>query len=409
MALKRAFRLHIFALIFVGLFSINISFAQTLGVTTDITKIGIGAKSLGMGGSGVALSESNSFINPATLAGASTYRVSSMYTSLMNDVGYAQGSIVYPSEYGVFGIGYLGASTGDSYVTKRGTGNRIELSDAGAMSYNNSLILLSYAKELNDQLSVGTNLKVYKQELKGGTLSNASGTGYNADLGIIYNVNPWLSLGLNQQGLLSTSKITWGSGSQDTIPSVTKLGSVANLLDDRFRVEADLDILGQNKPSLLHTGIEWTPFDFISIRGGLDQRVAAGASASSVGSDITAGVGLKYGDVQFDYAYHQYDNSADLSTHYFSISFTGSQPTFLGEKEKAEYLAKRAAEQKAALTAKSNTASSRIVMSVPQDSSLTLTTTTPGTTATKSAILLRKSSILGRIIMDVPQYLASVK
>ena len=87
--------------------------------TTDPVEIGIGARPIGMGKAFVALADDVNavYINPAGLAGLKTWQVMSMTTKLINEINYVSLAGTYNTEYGTFGLGYVGANLGGSFVT----------------------------------------------------------------------------------------------------------------------------------------------------------------------------------------------------------------------------------------------------------------------------------------------------
>ena len=77
--------------------------AAIAGVSTDIAKIGIGARAMGMGGVGVAIADegSSAFLNPAGLGWTKSYRLTSMYTTLLSEVSYNEAVLIYPTKWGL--------------------------------------------------------------------------------------------------------------------------------------------------------------------------------------------------------------------------------------------------------------------------------------------------------------------
>jgi hypothetical protein len=74
-----------------------------------------------------------------------------------------------------------------------------------------------------------------------------------------------------------------------------------------------------------HGGVEWQVIPLLSLRAGIDQKAASIAEdTTGTSTNYLLGIGLKLDGFRFDYAYRQDPNFAELSTHYFSICYTGA-------------------------------------------------------------------------------------
>jgi hypothetical protein len=306
------------------------SFAQG-GFVADPMSIGVGARALGMGRAYVGMAEDADalFINPAGLARSGNAKLSTMYSSLMNDVSYSLIGGVYPyGEKSAIGVGIINAHTGEIPLTSTtgassGTGqwgNSVMFISAG--TYLNSLPAF---KNLDRDVLVGGSFKYYSVNGSGANdvtdLADAAGSGYSADLGIIYPATEYLTLGLNYQNVLA-SKITRTSGMNESIPSNLKIGAKITLIGRegqsytvhdtrRLYMNADYDINSDKLGSGSHLGLEFWPVANLALRAGLD------------GSNPTAGVGIRTGGFEFNYAYHPFNGINDNNTSFFSISYLG--------------------------------------------------------------------------------------
>jgi hypothetical protein len=303
------------------------------GVLSDPTTIGVGARALGMGKAYVGMAEDGDalFINPAGLARITNPKFSSMYTSLLGDISYAVIGGVYPSgAKSAFGAGYLGASVSDIPLTDT-TGAPL-----GSGRWSNNVLFLSYGTYLSE---LPVSLKLGRDVLVGGTFKYFSisgsgtgsveagtGSGMNIDLGLLYPLNDSATLGINLQNALSPSsggKITKSSGSVDTLPTILKVGTKLNLVGKegaifsthstrRLYGNIDYDVYpGSSRAALLHLGGEFWPTNNLALRIGSDNN------------DLTAGVGIRFSGIEFNYAYHPYSGIAENTTHYFSLGYLG--------------------------------------------------------------------------------------
>ena len=294
------------------------------------------------------------FLNPAGLAGLQNWQVQSMTTRLLNVIDYVSFAGTYNTDYGTFGLGYVGANLSGSFAT--GT---LELGETGEiilgledMAYSSTVILLGYGSDaerfLNNDImgwanfdfmkkvSVGATLKIFSQGLTGGSIIDGLSTGYDLDIGMLYKPLPYLSFGWTQVDALPISmggKITSVSGSEHSLPSTTKLGMALKVMGDDslygasqpliYLLDFDYMPLRSNYPTLVRTGMEWWPSNYLAIRFGLDQDVIGrdATSGFNVETNMCAGVGIQASGFKFDYAYHKYGSVSENDTNYVSLSY----------------------------------------------------------------------------------------
>jgi hypothetical protein len=109
-------------------------------------------------------------------------------------------------------------------------------------------------------------------------------------------------------------------GSEVGIPAIVKFGGVYYLSDRKIALLLDSDsYISQQKPTAYHAGLEWKLLPFLAIRVGMDQM----SGNVQVDNNLTAGVGINYNGFTFDYAYHQYGDIEENTTHYFSLGYVG--------------------------------------------------------------------------------------
>jgi hypothetical protein len=328
-----------FKLIFI--IALLLAFVSGAHATIDPLYIGVGARPLGMGKAYVAVAEDGDtvFVNPAGLGRIDGPKVTSMYSELMGDIRYVVIGGVYPYlPVGSLGGGIVSASTADIMLYDGG-GNPL-----GKADYGNNVFFLSYGLKLSevtdfgDDIAVGASLKYFSQSGSGDiNLDEGTGTGFDADLGVLYTPTPWLSFGYTQTNLLPT-KISFTSGGQEEdVVSLAKLGGKVEVIGKNGLVKYKaLQGSGYQKLNLAldydlstddpvggagHIGLEYYPVKYLALRVGLDQD----PGADEIVSNLTAGVGLRYDGLEFNYAYHPYDGVMDNTTHFFSISYVGPE------------------------------------------------------------------------------------
>ncbi|MFC1511253.1 S-layer homology domain-containing protein [Candidatus Margulisiibacteriota bacterium] len=332
-------------LLVIGCLLLVISAADAM---VDIGEIGVGARPLGLGKATVSGMDdaSSIFTNPAGLALNYDLNIISMNGTLMSDVNYFLIGIANTAPIGRVGIGYLNASLGAIPITQlSGSGSTAAVVQTGTTDYSSSIIFLTYGTRLSrllrgraDNVSFGFSLKYFLQGFSGGGVSmqDATGVGMDADLGFLWQVNPWARLGLKLVNFVPASfggRFIWEKNNlTESLPLTLKVGSCINIYgrsairasDRELRLLLDYENQSNSgRPAVWHAGLEYWPIDILAFRVGLDQKPKASEAGIGVDNNMTAGVGLKYLGFTFDYAYHQFGDLSENTTHFFSIGYRG--------------------------------------------------------------------------------------
>jgi hypothetical protein len=331
-------------------------FCHAAAATVDISDIGVGARPLGMGKATVAgLDDATAlFSNPAALTLNPNLTVTSMSGKLLSEVNYLMLGGVESSPFGRVGVGYITAGIGGIPITSlTGTGSTAAVSWESNADYYSSIIFLTYGTELSrmmrgqfSNVSLGASLKYFLQGFSGGQsgssnpLLDANGNGMDMDLGVTWQTNSWLRFGLAANNCLPVSlggKFTWRrNGITEGIPMALRLGGNLKLLgpmawrqvaDQRLDINLEYETgRGDGRPAVWHTGVEFWPTQILTLRAGLDQKPKATESgAMAVDNNLTAGIGILFAGFSFDYAYHQYGDLSENTTHFFSFGYRGSE------------------------------------------------------------------------------------
>ena len=326
----------------------NFGLLAFAGSISDPSAIGVGARPLSMGKAyvGIADDASSIFLNPSGLASLEGLNLTSMRAALMGDVNYTVLGGAIPLSFGSVGLGFVNSSVTSIPLTRWVDNSGVLRPETyGSSDYSSNLFLLSYAlpagrlfnSEYARNLSIGASLKLFTQgfSANSGTMEGSSGSGFDVDLGIKYKFQKWLNGGVVLTNLLPTSmggKFSWSKNSiTEAIPSNLKTGLSVKLLGQEgirrsgshellFAVDTDC-YLNQNSPLLLRTGLEWKPVPALAVRAGFDQQQVAQTTGAGVETNFTCGIGINVRDFSFDYAYHQYGELAENTTHYFSIGY----------------------------------------------------------------------------------------
>jgi hypothetical protein len=316
----------------------------------EFLRLGVGARALGMGEAFVAVADdaSASYWNPAGLVFLPERQILFMHAEQFGDaINHDFISFAMPLEgQGVLSVGVIRLGVDNIPVTseikptpeedvgsdgnpdtedKDGTqGNgkfdpgepfilRLHQDEILWKSDSEYAILFSYAKRVNERLSLGGNFKLITQRL----LGLASSFGMGLDAGVLYEARHDFTLGMKVADL-TTTRLFWDTGARETIrPSVIpgvqftrEIPSLDGVLTGAFDVRLTFD------------GKDGSQFesDTVSadLRPGVEYwfRKTLAARFGASGSRITAGFGVRYGGFGADYAFvghEELDNSHRVS------------------------------------------------------------------------------------------------
>lgn len=340
--------------IFFALFLVHLAASSfAISATIDPLEIGVGTRPLGMGKAFVAVADdSNSlFLNPAGLSIVKDWGANSIYSSLISEITYTTLGLYRSSSDEGVGFGLVQANIGGTlYTTYRDpVTDRIVPVPGGdvAVGYSSNVFLFSYGVLLgkyfnfpnSDKLSVGTSFKAFQQQLVG--TEEASASGFDLDVGLLYQYNRYIRLGLYGQNILpfeSGGALRWDSGTSEDIPSSFKAGVHAKafgrdaIWDYPQDIYINFDMEGSTvkpRPIMYHIGAEWWLYKYMALRFGIDQDLYSKGAGNGVDNNMTFGLGFWQDDFGFDYAYHQYGPLSENVTHYFSLTygFPGGKPS----------------------------------------------------------------------------------
>lgn len=331
-------------------------------VAQDPTRYVPNARILGLGKAFIGLADDvgSIYTNPSGLSGIQGWQMSSMSGQFMNEYDYLSFSGAYPTQYGVFGIGFSGTSIGGAFATTVEAGSdpddpiyTIDASQPQMGNYNNAFVL-SYANEMKkiplfdrvpfaDRMSLGTSVKMFQASLYGDGIVGGNASGMELDMGAkIRPPQKWLTFGLTGQNILPFGmggKLAYASGHEESYPMVFEAGSAIKIFGEKnalrrfgpheLTLAADFDLHPtiKNYPMTWHIGLEWSPLNILTIRSGIDQDASGdGSGGITTVSDSTYGVGVNFGGFSFDYAYHAFAGAPSLDNHFFSLNYAFKAP-----------------------------------------------------------------------------------
>jgi hypothetical protein len=310
----------------------------------EFLEIGVGARSVGMGGAMTAHADDPFafYWNPAGTGYINGIRAAAMYADLWNGLAnYSVAGLTLPVSGAVFAVNYvrLGVPNIGNQPDYALEANRVINGDTlsiqeyllatgaaprGVFGDNESAIFLTFAKlnrftldmgwsyfQIPLEVPVGVNVKIINQRLGG-----AKGSGIGADFGgqIRMRMNDvfweaWkaqLAWGFNFQDATRTA-VDWGENNKDAIPPNFRNGVA--LIQKMPGRDSKLTLAFDSEKRWDHTahyGLEYVFENVIALRGGM------------WGNEWTAGAGLSVWRATVDYAYL----SRELgNTHRVSVAF----------------------------------------------------------------------------------------
>lgn len=333
----------LFALIFWHLaVFIRVGAADEGSHAAEFLSHGVGARALGMGSMFVSVADdaTATYWNPAGLAQIKKHAFSAMYSESFGIDGgrfLGKGLVQYNfvnyiqqiENIGTVGISWIRLGVDDipltTFVDKNGNGilgdfddknnNKIKEAGelyidlpiiAGTFSNTDNAVLISYARQVNQRIAVGGNLKLLRQ-----SIFENRGSGFGIDLGLLLGPYRGLRIGVALVDATGTQirwntetrptftrdpRLRFGTSYQISLPLIGKVTLGADLETNRENLE-DSEDSGSNV--IFRYGVEYWMFNVIALRIGAE------------GDELAAGAGLRFplGEAKLfaDYAFNAHD------------------------------------------------------------------------------------------------------
>ena len=297
-------RVSIILISLMSFLMINYTYAGTSGTSSGrVLNQAVGARPCAMGETFVAVADGIDTIhwNPAGIGNLINRQLSTMYVKGLVDTSYLYLGYGQP-------LGKMGTFAG-SVIALQGGDIEINYSDGSSTTkkaQQDYVLTLSYAQQLQDSLSLGTNLKMINSTL----VEDYTATAFALDIGVLYKLmDKQLSLGLVAQNLGTKLKY---QEEGDSLPMKIKGGIAYQLnLNQNHNLTTGLDIVKSNDDSLKENiGFEYWFKKTLALRAGykIDYDL----------DSLTCGLGFKLKNYHIDYGIAM---MGDLdSTH--RVSFT---------------------------------------------------------------------------------------
>lgn len=317
---------------------VSVANAQTVKTGTtasQVLKINVGPRAIGMGGAYTAISNDITamYWNPGGTANIQRNEAFFNHTAFYADVNYDYAAVAsHLPDFGTVGA-FVSVLSMDEMMVRtvenpEGTG---EFFNAGAI-----VIGLNFSRYLTDNFAIGFNFKYINE-----SIWHMSATGFGLDIGTMYKI-PVLNelriaasvsnFGTKMQlsGRDITTIITSGAGGGNLVntnleldhfdlPLIFRFGISNDILrSEESRLTMAVDAIHPNDHTeYLNAGMEYAWEDIVFLRAGYNSLLETDSEKG-----LTLGFGLQYRIVDLvivglDYAYQDFGRLTEI--HYFSL------------------------------------------------------------------------------------------
>jgi hypothetical protein len=254
---------------------------------------------LGGAGSAVVKGAGSLFLNPAGLTASDKREILATHMQLFSDASFDAFGYAHPffnsDGKNKLSIGLSGIYMNEGTLQSRDLNRQV----TGTFNASNSVAALSIGKFISSRLSIGGTVKFVQERI-----SDQSAAGVAFDIGTqIGNNAQGLSMGMSVNNLGRNLKFV---DEPFSLPTEAHLGLGYGFGSLTLVTDGQLPLHGGNKQFGL--GTEYRPIGMISLRMGYVTTMGTSYSApGTLGglsrfAGVGAGLGLKFGSAQFDYA-----------------------------------------------------------------------------------------------------------
>jgi hypothetical protein len=286
--------------------------AQLAGTPGSFSRMGFGARGMGMGNALTAVSspEPTSYYNPAVPSFAAGRFATATYGFLSLDrrlgfLNFTQS--IHPTAGLSAGIIYAGVHNIDG---RDSDGEHTE--DYSTSEYQ---FFLAFSNKFADRLSIGIAAKLYYYDLFQGATSTTVGV----DIGALYRVTESLTVGAVVQDIdakyrWDTSSLygTSGAATTEQFPLLARAGLAYVLPNGLGTVAIDIERNNQGT-TLIRAGAEVTVLEYLTVRGGIDRMQTTkneNGVKPSLGFTIQKGFDGLSPSISYAYVFEPFSTSA---------------------------------------------------------------------------------------------------
>lgn len=323
-------------------FALSASAQQVRNYSGEFLQLGVGARSLGLGGAAAAISDDATagYWNPAGLSALMFPMVTAMHeTRFDGTVQYNYGALAVPLDprtTAALSVLHIGVDnildTRNALVDINNNGQLdpdeyLDYTKVSKFSNFDWIAILSLAKRMDNDLAWGVNAKLVYRRLDPQT----TGTGIGFDVGARYRLSGALTVAAVAEDI-TTTLLSYSSGTKELVSPTLKLGAdyVWKITADsahRLMPTVDADLRFEDRRQVaqvhagpisadLHEGLEYQFKNLFAIRAGYNEM-----------NMWSAGAGVLLGKFHIDYAYLGTSANDQLgATHRVSFTFLMDSP-----------------------------------------------------------------------------------
>ncbi len=275
-------RILIIIILFTAVISAQQQFSSMGDMPGAFSRIGFGARGIGMGNAMSAVTEGNlvSYYNPAlsVFQERNSFQTSYSFLSLdraLNFVNFTRKFDFYSSKDSVKPRSTAGLSIGiiNSGVSnidgRDGAGNQ-----TGNLQTSENQFFLGLANRFSNKLSIGISLKFYYYKL----FEQIHATSFGIDLGALYKINDNFNISLMVSDL--NSRYKWDTGplygtdggttTENKFPLLKKIGFSYFNKESKILIAAEFES-SNGETNIFRVGAEYNIIDGFYLRAGIDQ------------------------------------------------------------------------------------------------------------------------------------------
>jgi hypothetical protein len=279
--------------------------AQPKNASTGLTflKLGVGGRAIGMGEAYSALSTDASgiYYNPAGIAFGSGSEITLMHKEwVFGTATEYLGSTIHAGNF-AFGLGLNSTNVNDIEIRQEPGPSQ------GTFGLHDLAVSPTASWRVDTSLSIGATGKFLYEKIY---VEESSGAAF--DLGAKYELDRNFAFAAAVSNIGSTSALARES---TTLPSTLRVGiSYSSPMSNEFGCTLASDVLKvlQDDGTRIHLGAEAVYESFLALRVGYQIGYDA--------KGYSAGLGIRYGLLQFDYAFVPFLNDLG-NTHTFALTF----------------------------------------------------------------------------------------
>lgn len=303
------------------LFLVPVCEAEETGAA--FLKISPGTRQIGMGGAGIGLADDAAgaiYYNPAGMGNLTKHELEAVYTQWIDDLRYEFVGYIHPTrDIGNFGIGFMLLHMGE--MERRGM-NRERLE--GTFSAYDLAITVSYGKQIDKPISVGSSIKFIQQKIE-----EETAFGIALDLGMLYSTAiEGLKFGITIQNIGPKMKFI---NEAYNLPLMIGTGLSYELLGS-LTLAMDFVYQPLSQRMDLKTGIEYAGLNVIKFRIGYLGMLATPTSLQNIDSNrinqeignltgIGFGIGFQWQGIGLDYSFSPFGLLGDAHRFAFLVKF----------------------------------------------------------------------------------------